>query len=101
MPDDHQREFMLWMIKNKYNALADVDHALIAQLANPANDRAVIETRLDADNLERQHLLARYNAIEAGGNFNFPSAAEIQNLRTAVASLEVAVAQSAAVNDLL
>ncbi|SRR5229473_3873590 len=101
MADPNQQEFLLWLIKNKYNALADADKGLLDALSNPANDKVVIETRLDADNAERQLLLARYQAIAAGGNFVFPTADEIQKLRAAIADLETAVAQSAAVTGLI
>ncbi len=101
MLDDTQKEFTLWVIKSKYRALSDVDQALIEQLASPANNRVVIETQLNDDNIKRRRLLAKYDAIAAGEGFNFPSTAEVQALRMAVENLEVAVAQSAAVNTLL
>ncbi len=89
MADPNQQEFLLWLIKNKYNALADADKGLLDALSNPANDKV------------RQLLLARYQAIAAGGNFVFPTADEIQKLRAAIADLETAVAQSAAVTGLI
>jgi hypothetical protein len=101
MANGDQREFILWILKNKYDALADVDQALIAALADPTNDRAKIETHLDEDNIERTLLLAKYDAVDAGKTFKFPSSAEIQNLRLAIKALETAVAQSAKVDALL
>ncbi len=101
MANGDQREFLLWIIKNKYDALTDADANLTGALADPTNNRTLIENRLDGDNLERQLLLARYDAIKAGGNFNFPSTADVQTLRDAIADLETAIAQSAAVDQVI
>src|SRR5271167_2683742 len=101
MANGDQQEFLLWIIKNKYDALADADAYLTGALSDPTNNRTLIENRLDEDNLERSRLLAKQDAIKTGGNFNFPSTADIQTLRTAIANLETAVAQSAKANQVI
>ncbi len=101
MAIDNQRVRMMQLLQDKIDALADADQALIAAKADPASDKAAIQTQLDANKIERTLLLAKYNAIKAGGKFNFPSPAEIQNLQTTVADLETAVANSAAADALL
>lgn len=98
---NNDREALLLTIKKKMRALADADGALAAALAKPASNRAVIQTQLDADALESKLLDARFKAIDAGGIFTFPTQTEIQNLTRAIADLETAVAQSAAVTSLI
>lgn len=97
----HDKETLLLIINRKLRALADADGTLAAALANPANNRAVIQTQLDADALESNLLDARFNEIEADGVFKFPSPAEIQNLRNAITTLENDIAQSAAVTAII
>jgi hypothetical protein len=100
MANGDQQEFLLWIIKNKYDALADADAYLTGALSDPTNNRTLIENRLDEDNLERSRLLAKQDAIKAG-NFNFPSTGDIETLRTAIANLETMVAQSAKVDKVI
>src|SRR5216683_330837 len=95
MAIDNQRVRMKQLLQYKIDALSDAIQALIAASADPASDKAVIQTHLAACKLERTLLSAKYDAIKAGGeDFHFPSPAEIQNLQTAVA-------KSAAVDELL
>src|SRR6266851_7152111 len=102
MAIDNQLVRMKQLLQYKIDALSDAIQALIAASADPASDKAVIQTHLAACKLERTLLSAKYDAIKAGGeDFHFPSPAEIQNLQTAVANLETAVAKSAAVDELL
>ena len=98
---NNDRETLLLTIKKKLRALADADGALAAALSKPASNRAVIQTQLDADALESKLLDARFKAIEAGGNFTFPTQTEMDNLTNAIAELETAIAQSAAVTALI
>ena len=95
------KEGLLLIIKKKMRALADADGALAAALANPANNRAEIQTQLDADALESKLLRARFNAIDVGGNFTFPTPTEIGNLTNAIAGLETDIAHSAAVTTII
>ncbi len=98
---NNDREALLLIIKKKMRALADADGALAAALANPANNRAEIQTQLDADTLESNLFRARFKAIEAGGTFTFPTQTEIKNLTNAIAALETDIAQSAAVTTII
>lgn len=98
---NNDREALLLIIKKKMRALADADGALAAALKKPANNKAVIQSQLDADALESNLLDARYKAIAAGGNFTFPTQTEIQNLTNAIAALKADIDQSAAITTII
>jgi hypothetical protein len=95
------KEAVLLLIKRKMQALADANSALIAALADPANDRALIQTQLNTGLLKSALLLARYTAIEAGANFIAPTQTEIQNLSNSITGLENAIEQNEHVTTLI
>jgi hypothetical protein len=90
------KEDLLLAINKKIRALADADAALAAAMADPASNKAEIQSQIDADILESNLLDAKFKAIDAGGNFTFPTPTEILALTKAIAALQADIDRSAA-----
>jgi len=98
---EQQRQMILLMLERKFRSLLHCAQKLTASLSDPQAPRIDIETHLASNGMERQLVLARHDQIQNGSPFNFPSQSDLQALRTAIAKLETAVAQSAAVEALI
>lgn len=99
--DGQQRQLMLLMLERKFRTLMSSAQELMTRLADPNEPRTAIEASLAENGIERQAVLAKHAAIEAGEPFAFPAESELENLRKAMAKLEAGIAQTAATEALI
>ncbi len=98
---EQQRQMILLMLERKFRSLLHCAQELNQRLQDPQSPRILIETHLASNGAERQLVLARHDQIQNGSQFRFPSEADLQALRAAIANLETAVARTAAVEALI